>query len=111
MLLPPLPHELQNVRRGRSAVEKYSAVVEAVLDRGMPDATWPSVVSQRLYRPGELLSLPSAAGYVSVHYACGAGREGDCEDSRAWAASLLTRKKIVQRILGELEVTVGVQGT
>jgi hypothetical protein len=33
-------------------------------------------VQQRHYKAGELLTLPTAAGHVPLHYACGAGKDG-----------------------------------
>lgn len=52
------------MRKGKTALQKYRAVVEGVLDQGLPEAALPRVVTQRLYRPGELLTLPTAAGFM-----------------------------------------------
>jgi hypothetical protein len=84
--------------------------VEEILDRGLGEGLCPEVVTQRLHRCGELLALPSVAGYTCLHYACGAGRE-HLGDIKGGFGAPATRFRIAQSILRNVEVDVNAPGT
>ena len=108
-MMVALSNNKQNARKGRSVLEKHVMGIEELLASGLDEAMCPGVVKQRLYRSGDLLSMPTKAGYTSLHYACGAGIENLVDLQKQFRdPAIVTR--LLQIILSYPEVDVNVSG-
>jgi len=90
-------------------MEKHIMGIKDLLEGGLDEALCPGVVKQRLYRAGELLALPTKEGYISLHYACGAG-VNELGDLQRRFREPTAVKRIIQIILSHPEVCVDAAG-